>query len=564
MELKQVAEFYSGVLTAVGFEVLENGDVHINQLGVKKPMTIDGKLLILPTENNLRQGVGQNRIMFHPACESFIRKESPVQKVLRTAMSLRIKSVTTVLLQFLMDIASDVSKQQTLSPSQSQYLTELAKVGTPTADTYKQLDQVLRKLSDNNKIIRNWVKVDQVLDGQKYLRVGMIDFPILAERDNGTNTIFGVKMSPKANKEIILKLVEYIFPNATVPGTYCYGTNDMSAPNLLAILKSYEYVATATNHIVELFREHLAVYPELESGVDSLVIPLGWTEYLEQINKIRALVPKQEGNEGEPIEVPGVVGATMDSTVPTVQPPTQYAPNNIVTVAPPTQLPEPTKETPVSSALDAIVPPKASALSVIQAPKGQAAGHTATTTNSNSKPQPTRHAIDIGPAIPPPQPYYQPAMQTVMVPPPQPMYQQPPPTQQQMVQFVDPATQQMVVMPLAQYQAMTGQAPQQPMYQQAPQQPAYQQQQPVYQQAPQQPVYYQQPPQQQYGNVNGVPVSPGRAAARAQQYQQQQPVYYQQPAYQQAPQQPVYYQQPTAPVSQAPVYYHPPGAPVLR
>jgi hypothetical protein len=532
MELKDIVTFYTGVLIAAGFRVQEDGTVHLNQLGVEGPMTIDGKPLVLPTDEMLRNGAVSGKLIFHPACESFIRKESPVQKKLREAMSTRINLVTLVLMRFLMDLASDVTKQQTLTPTQSQYLTELAKVGTVADSTYKNLEKVLRQVGSEKKLIRSWIKVDQLHEGVQYLRVANVSFPMLEERNNNADTIFGVKCSPKANKEIILTLFEYIFPNAHIPGTYSYGTKNMDAPNFIALLRSYEKVARATNRVVELFRDKLDLFTELEHGASELYIPLdSWIPYVDNIAQIRAMVPKQEGNEGEPIDDGSGQGASIQPNARPAGPVVyqQPATTNTTTTAPATSQ--------TASNLELMRGPKNDALSVIRPPKGASA----LPPSQQPKAKETgRQEINIGSAIPQPsygyqQPvvpnygYAQPQQQQIpagytVAPNGQlvPLQQQPP-----MVQVVDPATQQLIMVPAH----LVNPQPQ-------PQQPVY-----SYQQPQVQPNYgYQQP---QIVGKN----SAGRQAAR----QQYAPVYNNQPA--------VQYDQYGRAIASAPLVYQQPAQP---
>lgn len=344
--------FYKSLAEAVGFTVDEHGQFFLSELGVFKPMTISGKQIWLPTLELLKQPPSAERLLFHPACESAVRKESIVVKKLREAMSLRINRITHTLMVALADFAVDSAKSSTLSPAQKLYMSELAKVGTCDGKFYTDVVSVMGKVAPKaHQLVSMWVSANGILPGtdgkaKQFRRVANVIFPLLDDRQHNDPTLFGQKLQRKGNKETILTLFKYIFPNAEVKGRYSYGTNDITAANFISLCYAYAGICERLNELVTLFAEPLQTFGYAEDF--PLLTELDWVDGLTEIPRYRAEIPEQEGNVGDPVDSGETAGgATM--TIPAV--PAAVAPTPTATAAPTTQAP---KASQMSSALAAL------------------------------------------------------------------------------------------------------------------------------------------------------------------------------------------------------------------
>lgn len=320
MEALTASDFYASILRSVGCAIHpDSGYVHIlDGSTVNPPLTINKKQVLLPTQAVLRNGLTNDQIGFAPAGESVIRRESLVMKKLRELVTARITYVTMQVLEGLMDIAADHSKHPLLTPEQSEFLSVVPEVNEKTV---QELSSVLDKIDNkgDNRLIQIYIKSNGKMGDQVYKRLASVSFPIMEARQQEGHKIFGVGMR-KANKKAVLDLLNWVFPNCEVAGTWNAGSHDMAAPSFQALMLAYGNLIERLNAIVELFGTHL-------SGPIPLYSELLWWEGINDIAKWRAAIPTLPGNDGEIVRdsVTGATPTTEQPTQPVVSPATVTA-----------------------------------------------------------------------------------------------------------------------------------------------------------------------------------------------------------------------------------------------
>lgn len=289
----EIIDFYSSLLRAVGCTVLQNSEVHRNYFGELSPIRVSGKQLVLPTAEILKAGDWTGKIAFHPVCESATRSESAVFKELRNMMTERASQIIGDLMTQLMSIAINKEMHPKLSADQAQFLTQIPH--DVKEDTLNKLVSVINATSpkSEHRLITMFPKRAGKLDGVEYRRLAVVEFPLLAAKASEELRIFGVAMTTKRDKNAVIKLMEYLFPDADSK-EYCAGSQDLSAPGFLALCAAYGKVMNRLNHVIQLFRDYL-------EDAEELITEMGWYDGLSLIDRYRAAIPPLSGNDGDPI-----------------------------------------------------------------------------------------------------------------------------------------------------------------------------------------------------------------------------------------------------------------------
>lgn len=288
---------YKAIIEAIGLKTNEHGYIFMELGDQLIPCTVNAERhLVLPTQAILREGVGEDRMAFHPIAESVVRGESAVLKKLRVLVNFRLGMVISELLEQLMAIAVNKDYHHKLTPTQAEFLALL-----PEADAgvYKALDKVLDSTSATgaNKLISVYLKRGGKLKSESYKRLAVVGFPLADELEKEERDIFGVKMRVK-DKASIKALFEYLLPNANLIEEYSAGSNSHTAPYFDSLMHAFIKVARRLNGVVHKFRKHLPNADLLKSNLD-------FETELQDLSKYRDLIPVLEGNDGEVIDETG-------------------------------------------------------------------------------------------------------------------------------------------------------------------------------------------------------------------------------------------------------------------
>ncbi|MBE0438174.1 MAG: hypothetical protein IBX57_00210 [Gammaproteobacteria bacterium] len=293
MKVKDVIDFYEGLLGSMGVEADENGLLsNVLNSDTKLPFTVEGKRLALPTREVLRNADWDNYMAFHPLSENVYRGESKIIKALRAATVFRITSVISVLLIELTELAANQNKHKKLTPRQSELLSCFDKPDKRTLVDFAKITDAISFPGTERRLCSLYIKRGGKLSGEGYSRVAIMSFPITDEFDNDDRSIFGVKLRVKDFNSFV-KLFNYILPYAGSNEEYSYGSNSKEAPYFDSLVRSFLKVAVAVNDKTELFYDFL-------DAPDSITIDTSWEDGLENISIFRDLIPALSGNSGDP------------------------------------------------------------------------------------------------------------------------------------------------------------------------------------------------------------------------------------------------------------------------
>lgn len=301
LELDQmhVDALYKNLLASLLVTTNDNGELVFNDGEVELPFKVEGKKLILLSNERLRDRLADDEVGFHPLSENATRGESPVLQRLVELVSMRLSTVLSDTIKELVSIAANRDQHSKLSPGQAEFLKIL-----PDADEslVKVVDKVLDRVTikGDHRLLNLYLKVKGKVEGQEYKRVCTFTLPGYEELcADGASSMFGVTMR-KRDVKCLRELFEYILPDADTPVKYSTGTNDTTAPYLHALLSTYIKVASHLNRITKKFKK-------LFGSEEFFIIDLAWEEGLDDFENMRRVYPAQAGNEGVVVEDPAVV-----------------------------------------------------------------------------------------------------------------------------------------------------------------------------------------------------------------------------------------------------------------
>lgn len=289
MELN--SEFYEPILEGLSIKDL-TGDGRLSTVfnpEKPSPVTVNGKRLCLPIKDILRAGKKDDQIIFHPLSENVTRGESETIKALRDYIQWRNQTVVVLLATELGRVAATPGEHKNYPAKAKKYLQLL-----PDFDerTYTYLLKLLKavKPDPDRRIISITLRQGSKSKDDGTLRSCQVHFPIFEDFEKDDLEIFEVKMPSKKAKQRIAKLFEIILGDRE---SYSYGSRNMDAPYLHALLTSHARLAEQLNGVVHVHEKILG-----EELAAQLTTNLDWLPGLEEFAVLRNMVPPQSGNEG--------------------------------------------------------------------------------------------------------------------------------------------------------------------------------------------------------------------------------------------------------------------------
>lgn len=300
---------YNSILPSFSCIPDEDGLIDsVNPTGTKKPATIGGATLVLPTQARLRKGFPEEMLPFHPLCESMARQgTSPVIQYLQRAAKAYIAYSVVTMAQHLLEIACDKTLHKDLPPDCLDFLVKLADV-----DTDKNIKTVFTNLisaaTKKNRLVTVYLKNGGTFNGSKVNRSCIIRIPVMEDLQQKGKTVLGVGVSEK-QRRILIALFKLIVPFGDNPEEYSYGTTSRQAPYLQCLLVAYAKITKVLNQCINNYGVplQLPIKP----------IPTYDPEIINTFEKARMEVeiPALRGNEGGSKETAEEASDTLDQPI---------------------------------------------------------------------------------------------------------------------------------------------------------------------------------------------------------------------------------------------------------
>lgn len=293
---KILTDSYTGILKMAALAVTEDGCVSIVDEKKNKPLTIKGKRLVIPIQEQLTNSNWEHRVVFHPGHENFHRGESVVMERYRNLLMLNFNQIIAANIHRFLDMGTDLDIQATMTPDQQEYLVW---VKDATKETIPRFVKILASISQTDltkTFVKVFLKRGALLEGRDFGRAGIVSFPfyelLVAEKaKKGQKKIHNVVVNAD-DLTTLIHLMEYMFPGIAVADKYSRGTNVQTNPVFDSVMRVALALAEPLNSLCDLFGPLLG---------DDVRIDVSWSPVVMDnvaFYKEVLRVPMQAGNEG--------------------------------------------------------------------------------------------------------------------------------------------------------------------------------------------------------------------------------------------------------------------------
>jgi len=299
--MNELNRLYESILQAWGCKIDQNGKVTCLMLGKEYPLRIDSKDLHLPISEALNSGSDQ-KVYFHPTCESIISKETEVFKLSRRLAGIRLLSVFRSMIPILFEISSRKEKK---SWNQAVYdvISPLTTVKKSVKDeVYNMLARLTVEIEDSidNRFIHFKItKGGKGENGERVYYKAKPSFPLydvlvreLARSEgqpkNATVSVNNFTMSREAI-ELAIHLFRSIMPATNNPDAHEFDALIPVAARFTAFMYCFGNIAGQLNRAQNMFRGEFD-----KKSVHN--IDVSWEEHLEEIPEFYRQVPELDYN----------------------------------------------------------------------------------------------------------------------------------------------------------------------------------------------------------------------------------------------------------------------------
>lgn len=294
----KIIDYYK-IILAIGW-LYADDDGYISYIlgDEKRPATINGKRVYLPTREQMKIKDHETRIGFHPLRESYNLGISDVLASLRDQYVMRLNASIAYFMKELIDIGFDQKNQKNLNSEQSPVLDALTQCNEKTVKTFADLMKRTGARNDADQFINIFIKRGGEVGGHAYGRAAIVTFPIYQQLLEGSAKVNGVAISGK-DREMFIKLFQFIFPTIVNKESFNVGINSKSAPFMEALIRSTFKVVAELVESAKPYMKLLAA-PTMLSFPEDMGIWLEIFDSKDQVERLAQSIPNL--SVGEEIE----------------------------------------------------------------------------------------------------------------------------------------------------------------------------------------------------------------------------------------------------------------------
>ena len=294
-----------------------------DEVGTKKlsPFILEGKRLVMPTQEQLKNSGLSNVMVFHPLNENPTKGEAPVLARLRRAMAVRINWTIFRLILDMLRLATSYKEHEKLNPEQSEVLSILKNARTETMVAFVTMAQNALIESYTDAFVKFYLRRGGNIRGKTYSRSCMVSFPFYNELKKGEKNCYKVDL-PQNDRDVLIALMEFIFPNIKDEEGYSRGSDSDVAPFTQAMYFGAGSVIGDLNDCVERYRPFIRM-------ADLVLIGANWGDEMNDLGSfIRDIrgVPQQLGSDGSSRTSDEIANRTAISAAPPIAPQQQPQP----------------------------------------------------------------------------------------------------------------------------------------------------------------------------------------------------------------------------------------------
>lgn len=300
--MNQLNKIYEAMVKSWNGVIGDDYQMFLNMGGVQTPIKVDDKNVYLGT-NEVLNGIVIGKVIFHPACESIMSKETEIFKVIRKLSAARLYQVVQPIAQVIFAVAGKKSAK-TLSGKLIEALNPFksasAEMQADVLEVIKGIGIVLDSAGIDNRLISfNMLKGGKDANDNHIYYTATPSYPFYNEltkfisqnagKKAETKVVFNGQKVSFGSLGLVASMFELVFPSVIDPTQHSYSVTTADCARLISYLQSYALVASEVNSFIGKFRKDfdaIGVY-----GID-----LNWVADLENLGELKSLIPPMEYN----------------------------------------------------------------------------------------------------------------------------------------------------------------------------------------------------------------------------------------------------------------------------
>jgi len=313
--IEDLVSFYKELLKSLDFEVDSQGRIFIAQGDNKRPLTINGLPVVLPTTKNIRSAVEiingiptTVKVIFNPIEENAIKGENNSMKKLRQIIELKINSLIYQIGESLFNLFYNSDKEinnlQILKFATLLNRHKASGMKSPIDEKtitnwIKLYKDILSNHYSSHAYGKLFVKRGGKLNNIKYNRIVSLGFPFVENLEPlkpNKEKFLNIKLRTK-DKHAYISLFEFLFNSdleALLDG-YKFGSLNKIAPGFHATMMVYDFVYKSFKPIIDVLLDLDLEDRELEflklSPLPVDINNLG--DFIDNLEPIITRIPKE-------------------------------------------------------------------------------------------------------------------------------------------------------------------------------------------------------------------------------------------------------------------------------
>lgn len=300
--MNQLNKLYEEMLKSWNCVIQPDYRLSLLMGGVETPIRVDDKDVYLGT-NEVLNGITIGKVIFHPACESIMSKETEIFKVIRKLTAARLYQVVQPIAQVIFAVAgkkTGKSLPSKLVEALAPFKHASKEVRDDVLDLIKGIGIVLDADGIDNRLITfTMTKGGKDHNDNHIYYTATPAYPyynelakFLGQNPNkkpGDKVVFNkIKVHYEALL-LVASLFELVFPSVTDPSQHSYSVTTADCARLISYLQSYALVASELNAFIGKFRKEF-------DAIGIYGVGLTWLAELENLPELKSLIPVMEYN----------------------------------------------------------------------------------------------------------------------------------------------------------------------------------------------------------------------------------------------------------------------------
>jgi hypothetical protein len=270
----------------------------------RESILIEGKQLVLPLPEQLRNFDSKQKIIFHPMAENIFKGESEIIQLLKKRICIKLNISTAAIIQALINIVASPDLHGRMNPQQAELFSVNMDADVKTLTNFVKIMTVGIKTKPESAFVSMYLNRGGVYRGSKHSKVSVMTFPLYEQLTKEAKVPNGISLEHLRikDKDCITKLFQFIFPGLEMPEQYNYGADTTIAPFLDALMMGSARVASKINDIVELYKDYI-------DDAESVMFTSEWLDDIVNMDNLKndiRRIPIQQTMDGsvvvEPVE----------------------------------------------------------------------------------------------------------------------------------------------------------------------------------------------------------------------------------------------------------------------